>query len=354
MANSEGEIETINHISSLEAKKLYESVRPKYEQLGTNIERSLKLLLLTSGIDTFIIEHRTKTFDSFLEKIGRKGYNDPLHQMEDICGVRIVCYYRSDLEKIDNLIKEEFEVNQAIDKSKSLKVNEFGYRSNHYIVYVNSDWLPEPSHRGLGNLRAEIQVRTILEHAWSDIQHKLQYKDELHVPLPLQRKLSRLMALIEDADESFDAIRREKIEYLEKINEDLSEDKNELEKIKERNLPLNIDTFRSVLSLLFPDRVDHEQRTVDLLNDVSTCNLSINDVIQSYIDSKKYIDIFDKDTEKRGRDRLSRPQMMSNLLFISNPKYKQFREDISERNAQSFRLFIASIQDLKTKKINQP
>jgi hypothetical protein len=56
-------------------------------------------------------------------------------------------------------------------------------------------------------LKAEIQIRTVLQHAWAAISHKLQYKREDDVPAPLRRKLFRLSALFELADDEFISLR---------------------------------------------------------------------------------------------------------------------------------------------------
>jgi putative GTP pyrophosphokinase len=56
-------------------------------------------------------------------------------------------------------------------------------------------------------MRAELQVRTVLQHAWAAIDHKLAYKRESDVPKGLLRQLSRVSALLEVGDEQFEAVR---------------------------------------------------------------------------------------------------------------------------------------------------
>ena len=64
-----------------------------------------------------------------------------------------------------------------------LEPDRFGYRSRHFIVSVNREWLKAPNYRGLSGLKAEIQVRTILMHAWADVEYKLAYKKRNMFPL---------------------------------------------------------------------------------------------------------------------------------------------------------------------------
>ena len=155
-------------------KKQYFELLKSYEKLAGNIEVALKVLLEEAGIGYLAINCRIKSFDSFLKKIDRKHYDNPFVQIEDICGIRVICYYRSDMEKICEVISREFEVLEGEDKEELLDDNQFGYRSFHYIVKIREDWLAAPNYKGLGNLKAEIQVRTNLMHTWAEIEHKLE------------------------------------------------------------------------------------------------------------------------------------------------------------------------------------
>jgi putative GTP pyrophosphokinase len=154
----------------------YLSLLPKYDRLGMNMEQALKSILKEHGIDVLSVAYRIKDFDSFWGKIERKGYEKPFQQIEDICGLRIICPYTSDLDSIAEIIKSEFDVSESVDKADLLEPDKFGYRSHHYIIRLKKSWLEAPNYRGLANLKAEIQARTILMHAWADIQHKLVYK----------------------------------------------------------------------------------------------------------------------------------------------------------------------------------
>jgi putative GTP pyrophosphokinase len=157
-------------------KAEYDRIYEKYRILATNLHQALKGFLNDARIDILDVQDRVKEFDSFYEKIQRKGYGKPFDQVEDICGLRIICYFPSDLDKISKLIEREFDVLESKDKVDLLEPDRFGYRSLHFIVSVKNEWLKAPNYRGLSGLKAEIQVRTILMHAWADVEHKLAYK----------------------------------------------------------------------------------------------------------------------------------------------------------------------------------
>ena len=140
----------------------------------------MKKLLFNSlkdHIKKFRIESRIKAIDSFYEKIKRKYYSNPFEQMEDICGIRIICYYSSDLPIISRTIKNEFDIIKSVDKSDLLQTDEFGYRSKHFIVKIKDKKLLK-SKKNLKDLKAEIQVRTILMDVHASIEHHLLIKKE--------------------------------------------------------------------------------------------------------------------------------------------------------------------------------
>jgi ppGpp synthetase/RelA/SpoT-type nucleotidyltranferase len=103
----------------------------------------------------------------------------------------------SDIKKISDFIKKEFIVLESEDKEESLKVDQFGYRSFHFVVKIKNDWLKAPIYRELVGMKAEIQVRTILMHAWAEIQHKLAYKREEHIPDQFKRNLHILTRIVQ-------------------------------------------------------------------------------------------------------------------------------------------------------------
>lgn len=199
-----------------------------YEQLALNIKSNLESLLQQNSIEFMEVNYRIKTFDSFCEKILRKEKDKkeekenktPFEKIQDICGIRIVCYYVIDLKEIDTIIRENFEIIDSEYKNEKLKENEFGYLSNHYIVKIKDTWAELPVFNNLNEYVVEIQVRTILMHAWADISHKLNYKQK-DIDRDFERKLNRLSALFEIADNLFISLKNERLEkYSKEIEKD--------------------------------------------------------------------------------------------------------------------------------------
>ncbi len=129
----------------------YNKIIPRYENLGINLEQAFQTLLYNASLGVHLIDSRPKSFKSFIDKIKRKGYKDPFQETEDICGVRIICFYQSDMKKISQLIHSEFDVKEYSNKAVSSELDKFGYRSDHFILTIKKDWLKAPNYRGLDN-----------------------------------------------------------------------------------------------------------------------------------------------------------------------------------------------------------
>lgn len=171
-------------------------------------------LLRSAGVKYDVVHGRAKSVESFSEKILRAGkeYADPLSDLTDLAGVRAVLYYVDDVKPVCDLIKSEFSVDwdASSDKSVALEANEFGYLSVHYVISLGVSRESLPEWREFAGLKAELQIRTVLQHAWASISHALQYKREGDVPQESRRRLYRLSSLMELADQEFCTLRKER------------------------------------------------------------------------------------------------------------------------------------------------
>ncbi|MEQ5791967.1 hypothetical protein J4E06_12935 [Muricauda sp. NFXS6] len=241
-----------------------------YDTLGKNLVESIKILLKKANIKVLSITYRVKNTNSFLEKIERKSYSNPLEEIEDICGIRIICYYQKDIEKIKKIITKELKIHESTDKETKLKYDQFGYRSHHLIASVIKDWEITPSFRGLSNLKCEIQIRTVLMHAWAEIEHNLAYKNEAQTPSQFRRKIHRISAKLEEADEQFEELKIESEKYQKELSKEIAKSNQEIE--------LNLDTLQAFMDNNFPKRRKDLDATGQLLNQMITYNASLKDL----------------------------------------------------------------------------
>lgn len=218
----------------------YKQIRPTYEQFTEKLNSLLIDLLKHKNVES-IFEKRTKHIESFIEKIERKNYTDPLQDMKDFSGIRIIVKTLSDVDTVVEIIKKNFEIDEenSINKAEILSPDTFGYLSIHLIVKLdinrrnNDEWVDYK------DFWAEIQVRTVLQHAWASISHFLDYKNQIDVPTNLRRKLNSLSAVLELADNNFELL----INEINKLNKEYIEEINS----NELNIEINVDSLKAYL-----------------------------------------------------------------------------------------------------------
>lgn len=203
-------------------------LEPRYRQLAQRVDGLIVELLRLHHISVHATEYRSKTVDSFAEKIQRPGkrYDDPLSELSDLAGNRVILYYQEDVNAVCDILRSEFSVDdeRRIDKAAELDADHFGYNSVHLVVGINDDRLALPEWNSFDGLVTEIQVRTVLQHAWAAVSHSLQYKRESDIPTTLRRRPNRLSGLFELADDEFSTIRTKRQEVVEHISHQLAEE----------------------------------------------------------------------------------------------------------------------------------
>jgi len=152
------------------------------------------------------ITGRVKSFKSFKRKYIRLLQNNPDNappQITDLIGIRIICTFIEDLDEVEKNIKKEFKTIEVERKGREHTYREFGYESIHLLIEI-----PEDIAKNGGGKTAEIQVRTILQDAWAEVEHELIYKPEFYpVDTPMKRKLAAINASLSLADTIFQEIR---------------------------------------------------------------------------------------------------------------------------------------------------
>ena len=140
------------------------------------IRAALEASCKREGIHVHSIEHRVKDRDSLILKLNRPDISyETLQDLTDISGVRVITYYASDVDTIAELIQHEYCIDKenSIDKGALLDPDRFVYLSLHYVVSLKEGPASRFNRKTLTGLRSEIQVRSILQHAWAEIEHDL-------------------------------------------------------------------------------------------------------------------------------------------------------------------------------------
>ena len=315
-------------MNKIELKEQFEKVKPSYKKSIEIAVALLKQELDKTQVEVSAINSRVKTFESFFEKVGRKKYKAPFENMEDIAGIRIICYFPSELEVIENRIKESFNLVHSIDKSNPIDVDKFGYRSLHYVVCLKQESILNNSEKQLAENKIEIQLRTQLMHVWASIQGKLEYKKEEHSPKQFRRKLVQLSALLELADQQFQDLREEK----ERLREDL--DKAGLMSYK--YLELNIDSFFSFMEVCFPKRSFSYRYTKTLFIELRKLGISFEEIINGIDLTRNSLNQIEEDLEGN-KNKWTRVATLKVILEITNERYWQSRNTVERESAKGIK-----------------
>lgn len=174
--------------------------------VAQKIEESLKAAGLSAGFIKIPVTPRVKAVESALGKLGRKGYTNPLQQMTDLVGVRFVVLLSEEVQIVCDLIQGEdsWNVSLSRDIEEEIKKNTkiFDYQSQHYEVRPRQSLVLD-GETITPEMCCEIQVRTLLQHAYAEMVHDNIYKPTGLVPIKAERHVARSMALMETTDELF-------------------------------------------------------------------------------------------------------------------------------------------------------
>lgn len=218
---------------------------PIFERLAEEVEFVLRSKAAALNIKTHSVSSRVKTTESITEKVHRKELGDPLAELDDLVGARVVVLFLSDLPRLDALIRETFEIHGTDDKIAEGDPASFGYMSVHYVATLGDD------HSGaryddLKEIRFEIQMRTVVMDAWANVSHYLDYKGESSVPDDLQRDFFALSGLFYVADQHFEMFAQRSRESQQRADEEVSREPGEVQ--------INLDTMEAYLRQRYPDR----------------------------------------------------------------------------------------------------
>lgn len=215
----------------------YQRCRPQLLELMQQVYDQLYNVLREQGVKLNSIEHRVKTEESLIEKLGRKGdkYKD-LEDITDLVGLRIITFYSDDVDKVAAIVKNLYVVDwdNSVDKRKLHELTSFGYNSLHYICHLKEG--------PLSGIPFELQMRTALQHVWSSIEHDIGYKGAVKLPPEYRRQFSRLAGMLELADNEFSRLRTTMVDYRRQVNSLVKSGKLD-------DVPLSTDSFQSFLEL---------------------------------------------------------------------------------------------------------
>ena len=205
-------------------KEIHDSLRQTIENFTHNI---LNKQGMKEGSDYVFVEFKVKTKNSFIQKMnkvnreGRRKYSDP-KEITDIVRARIVGYVLSDINPLSTLVERYFDIDweRSVDKFKELGESEVGTRSKNYVAKLREDvWKDKSEFTNYGELYFEIQLKTLLDYAWSEIEHDRSYKTAVELPKnsDIPRRFKITAGVLELADNEFERLSKETQAYAKPI-----------------------------------------------------------------------------------------------------------------------------------------
>ena len=206
-------------------RKYYDNNRQLFEEAKNAYISSIKALIKQSDIgEVTKIEGRVKDKFECIKKFHRK-YQSRLEADEqpynirdyisDLIGIRIVCLYEDQIAAVARLLQKNFKTIDVTDKISEVEGTEasFGYKGLHMDLALNDEMAAVPRYQPYAQFAFEVQIRSLIQDAWSVLDHKIKYKKS--IPNELKRRINLLSALFELADREFKEIRNATDELLQ-------------------------------------------------------------------------------------------------------------------------------------------
>lgn len=187
---------------------------------GAAAEGYITDILMRSGIRPYAVTYRIKDPASLLAKLRFKRYEVPNRQIKDLIGIRIITQYADEVDPIVRALRDAPELivskTHSVDKRSALGLRKFGYRSVHLVVRVrkrggNLNW-----YQTLKASWFEVQARSVLEHAWAEIEHHVAYKSGVNYPDDFTRTFAALAGTLELLDRQFMGLRQMQADLIDR------------------------------------------------------------------------------------------------------------------------------------------
>jgi ppGpp synthetase/RelA/SpoT-type nucleotidyltranferase len=182
---------------------------------GAEAVELITSVLDEAGINYLTVSGRTKSIASFAEKATRSAdgvrlYSDPLREIGDQLGVRVITYVRDDVDAVADLLGDQVVVNDDRDLGReTASEGRFGYASRHLQIALDAARESQPAYAHLRGRNVQVQIRTVLQHAWAEFEHDIRYKGTVPAEHAhdFDRRFTLAAGLLELADQEFATIR---------------------------------------------------------------------------------------------------------------------------------------------------
>ena len=203
------------------ATSWYKKNQLLYESLANKVADILKENIKEKNVQYHSLSHRGKSLESFTAKAEKEKYTDPVNQIKDMAGVRVITYLEADVSRIAKIVEDLFDIDLAnsLDQSQLLGSNKLGYKSVHYVAKFDKTRCKLPEYERYKDLPFEIQARSLLQHAWAEFAHDRNYKFGGKLPTKLERRFYLIAGILEIADREFGVLATEIDKYKTEVRQ---------------------------------------------------------------------------------------------------------------------------------------
>ena len=193
----------------------YQEFCTRYPNAAADFLGAIEDVLSDAGLTYDHVTARVKEWRSLRSKSRKRRpdgtlmYPHPWQDIHDLIGVRVTTYHSTEIPRIIEALTEVFEVRRSVDKTAQTRVSgSFGYGSHHLILQVPPARVT-PVLQAYAGREFEVQIRTVLQHAWAEFEHDIRYKRRGNtgkLAPEVDRAFTLAAGLIELADQQFDLI----------------------------------------------------------------------------------------------------------------------------------------------------
>lgn len=337
----------------------YDNNRQLFEKAKNACISIIASLLKKSKVgEVTKIEGRIKNKDECIKKFHRK-YQGKLEAEEqpyriqdyisDLIGIRIICLYEDQIAQVSEVLQQHFRIIDVTDKISAVESTEdsFGYKGLHMDLALSDDLAAQKKYQPFAELPIEVQIRSLIQDAWSVLDHKIKYKKS--IPNDLRRRINVLSALFELADREFKEIRNATAELLEKATEAPIDDADEAttEAISSSDKVINAFNFLRVAGHFFREFEFQDYKVDGFVQDILKLNNRFEkaDLHQSLVENLKTVREYQAEFLAADPEHNFSPYTaIRHCLYLHDPV--SFQRIISRSAQERFEFWLNAEEDL--------
>jgi putative GTP pyrophosphokinase len=282
-------------------------------------EDLIRLALLGKG--EYLVSGRVKSMQECIRKFNRK-YRAKLEESQteytilefitDLIGVRVVCLYEDEIQIAVDTLQSYFSQIEVTDKIGKIKSSPdvLGYQAYHMDLELNAKRKQLEEYQKYADLKFEVQIRTVIQDAWSQIDHKIKYKKDLSPAL--ERRINLLSGLFEIADREFIDIRDKSKTYIEEVKNTIVQ----IQSSTSNTNPLTAVELAQFLETKFPQVYTSAVGAETITREILGClEFSIQDLINAFLEHQITVETY----AAQRKIQLKPFTLLRHLLFLTNP-----------------------------------